>query len=274
MTLFGDTYDETPPGAPAADELEARFLADLRRHLGGIREKVAADFSEENFRRELSLLEGDPVYAQFGLASSSYVLVRVMGRLSISIGRRLGEIYDKIPRFLAAARFNLEPSDVAPLLNGLQIDICLEKDKLTELDAAHVDTVLANYPQVPSDAAATGVGIEIRYNFNPNDSARLRKDVDMAGYVVERGLIPIYLIFSSISPRDEAIARLERAGWTFLVGADATRFAQELLGLNLAEILKQPRIKKEVLDEVGDIMRTMVASYSFQRVLAAQPDET
>jgi hypothetical protein len=259
-------------GAPSETELETRLLADLRRHLQGIRAKVAADFSEANFQQELAKLEGDPVYAQFGLAAPPYVLVRLMGRLSISIGRRLGEIYDKIPRFLAAARFRPEPSDIAPLFNGLQIDLCLEMSKLSEVDVAHVTNTIAAYPTIPWDDSKAGVGIEIRYNFNPNDSARLRKDCDMAGYVAERGLVPIYLIFSSISPRDEAIARLERAGWCFLVGAEATRFAETLLGLNLAEILNQPRIKQEVMDEVADIMRTMVASHSFQQVLNPPTD--
>src|SRR5690606_12444668 len=92
-------------------------------------------------------------------------------------------------------------------------------------------------------AGAKGIGIEIRYNFNPNDSARLRKDVAMAENLAFNGLLPIYLVFSGISPRDEAIARLKRAGWSFLIGKPAVQFAKDLLGLDLATILEKPDVQ-------------------------------
>lgn len=62
----------------------------------------------------------------------------------------------------------------------------------------------------------------------------------MAEKLVQNHLTPIYLIFSSISPRDEAIARLKRAGWAFIVGQPGLDFATELLGMNLSSILDRP----------------------------------
>src|SRR3954468_23657411 len=103
-----------------------------------------------------------------------------MGRMSITFGRRLGEIYDKLPRFVASARFDVAPEQVAEKFNGLELDIGLRYSLLSGPDREHLAAVLAEYG---ADGTETGVGIEIRYNFNPNDSARLRKDVDMAGYV-------------------------------------------------------------------------------------------
>lgn len=244
--------------------LEKKFLESLRHHLLGLRNKVESDFSRSSFDHELSELRRDPIYPKFALDSPEYVLIRFMGRISISIGRRLGEIYDKIPRFVAAARFDLSSDEVAPTLKGLQLDIGLRFSQLSDEDRNHVNRIINKY--IEKVASYTGVGIEIRYNFNPNDSARLRKDVAMVSYLQEENLLPIYLVFSTISPRDEAIARLGRAGWKFLVGKSAIDFSQELLGLDLAQILDRPGVKTEVQKEVATIMRTIVTSYTFQEI--------
>lgn len=45
--------------------------------------------------------------------------------MSVSVGRRLDEIYDKIPRFVAAARFDLSPEQVAEKFHDLELDIGL-----------------------------------------------------------------------------------------------------------------------------------------------------
>lgn len=246
-------------------QLESKFLDAVRHHLAGLRQKVETEFGESSFEEELSQLSSDPVYPKFGLNNADYVLVRFMGRVSISIGRRLGEIYDKIPRFVAAARFNLTPEQVAPSIHNLELDIGLMYSNLSEGDRDEIVAILdKHFKQV---TGRKGVGIEIRYNFNPNDSARLRKDVDMAKYLLELGLMPVYLVFSSISPRDEAIARLQRAGWNFLVGEDAIEFGKELFSLDLAEILDRPRIKQEIQREVQAIMKAIKSSYAFKKAV-------
>ena len=79
-------------------KLEQQFIGQLRHHLEGWRQKVIADFSKGNFDSELASLSSDPVYPKFHFHSAAYVNIRFMGRMSISIGRRLGEIYDKVPR--------------------------------------------------------------------------------------------------------------------------------------------------------------------------------
>jgi hypothetical protein len=245
--------------------IRERFLISLRRHLTGLRRKIEQDFSEENFERELRALETDPVYSKFAFDSPEYVLVRLIGRMSISIGRRLGEIYDKIPRFLAAARFGLTPEQVAPTIVNLELDIALRYSLLGSADIAHAQKVVEAYLSPSSETQ--GLGIEIRYNFNPNDSARLRKDVVMAEYVQSEQLLPIYLIYSAISPRIEAISRLERAGWSFLTGAAAIAFTRALFGLDLDAILDEPEIKKEIRDEVDALLATMIRSHAFTCVL-------
>jgi hypothetical protein len=242
--------------------LETRFLEEVRHHLSGLLEKVQSEFSETSFHEELHELRSDPVYPKFGFDTADYVLVRFMGRVSISIGRRLGEIYDKIPRFVAAARFNLKPEQVAPKIHNLELDIGLRYSQLSDDDRVSVAKVVKKTFIKCIDR--TGIGIEIRYNFNPNDSARLRKDVDMAKYLLDAGLMPVYLVFSSISPREEAIARLKRAGWEFLVGEKAIQFGKDLFGLDLAAILDRPRVRQEILSDVGKIMAAIKTSYAFK----------
>lgn len=246
-------------------QLETKFLEAVRHHLAGLRQKVENDFGKSSFEEELSQLTSDPVYPKFGLNSADYVLVRFMGRVSISIGRRLGEIYDKIPRFVAAARFNLTPEQVAPSIRNLELDIGLKYSNLSEDDRDQIIRIIGKH--FKDVTGRKGVGIEIRYNFNPNDSARLRKDDDMAKYLLELGLMPVYLVFSSISPRDEAIARLQRAGWNFLIGDKAIAFGKELFSLDLAEILDRPRIKQEIQREVDRIMQAIKSSYAFKKVV-------
>ena len=246
--------------------IKERFLISLRHHLAGLLAKVENDFSKANFEKELASLQNDPVYSKFAFNSPEYVLVRLVGRVSISVGRRLGEIYDKIPRYVAAARFGLRPEQVAPLLQKLELDIALRFGLLSRHDVKGIQNVVRQYLNV--DCGDNGLGVEIRYNFNPNDSARLRKDVVMAGLVQAENLLPIYLIYSAISPRDEAIARLKRAGWTFLVGERAIGFSRELFGLDLESILDEPAIAAEVKREIGAIMTAMVGSHAFQHVVS------
>lgn len=245
--------------------VKEEFLQSLRHHLDGLRRKVELDFSQVNFEHELAELIRDPVYSKFSFDSPEYVLIRLVGRISISIGRRLGEIYDKIPRFVAAARFNLTSQQVAPMLENLELDIALRYSLLSRSDVKYVKTVLEQYIGV--NTLSNGIGIEIRYNFNPNDSARLRKDVAMAKYVVAENLLPVYLVFSAISPRQEAISRLQRAGWKFIVGETAIEFAQALLGMDLGSILDEPTVKAEVKKEVDAILKSMIMSHAFQKVI-------
>lgn len=249
----------------AIDEasLERQFVKHLRHHLSGWRAKITGDFSKDSYDAELAALNSDPVYPKFHFNSPEYVIIRFMGRVSISIGRRLGEIYDKVPRLLAAARYNLQPEQVAPKFDGLELDIGLRFSQISAQDQQHVRNVCASYLNGALDQG--GIGIEIRYNFNPNDSSRLRKDEAMAEKLVQNHLTPIYLIFSSISPRDEAIARLKRAGWTFIVGQPGLDFATELLGMNLSSILDRPAVSAEIKSEIDGMMSDIKSSFAFSQ---------
>lgn len=250
------------------DEIEQRFLAAIHHHLDGWRRKIENDFGKECFDKELAALAGDPVYHKFAFDCPEYVVVRLMGRMSISVGRRLGEIYDKIPRYVASARFGVAPEQVAEKFNGLELDIGVRHSLLSRADQTHVRQVLSEYG-APDDAH--GVGIEIRYNFNPNDSARLRKDVDMARYVQAQGLYPVYLIYSAISPRDDAIGRLTRAGWTFMQGDQATAFTNALFGADFLGIMERPEVRDRIHEEVRQMMRGIFESHAFRQVAASQP---
>lgn len=257
-------------GADLLRRTQERFLLELRHHFQGWLAKVTRDLSAEAFKAEIDGLRADPVYSSFGLATPEYALVRVMGRLSISIGRRLGEIYDKIPRFVTQARFNLTPEEVAPKVGGeLELDVCVPLNRLTAKDKKHVREAMARH--VPAAAKYTGVAIEIRYNFNPNDSARLRKDVHMAELLQGQQLAPVYLIFSTISPRDEAIARLSRAGWMFLVGPAASEFMNQLIGMDIKAILDAAPVRQEVAAEMARIMRVLYESAAMRQTLAQYP---
>lgn len=246
-------------------DLEEKFTKALRYQLAGLKTKVLNDFSKKNYEKELNSLIGDSLYSKFYFASPEYVLIRFMGRISISIGRRLGEIYDKIPRIITALRYNIDPDKIAPVIKGLELDIGIKLADLANQDSIFVKETVRKYT---GTSMSKGIGIEIRYNFNPNDSSRLRKDCKMAENILNIGYVPVYLVFSSISPREEAIARLKRAGWHFLIGDEAVKFSETLLGLNLAEILDKETIKKEIQNEVSEIMKSMINSYAFQTVLS------
>src|SRR5699024_10291317 len=142
-----------------------------------------------------------------------------------------------LPKFVASARFGLTPAEVAAKIDGLNLDVQIPFQLMEDDDVEIArQAVATSFGGAALDGFA-GLGIEIRYNFNPNDSARLRKDVAMARGLVEEGLMPIYLVFSGISPRHEAIERLRRAGWNFLIGSTAAEFTVELLGLDLATLM-------------------------------------
>jgi hypothetical protein len=249
-----------------SQELENRFIEVIRYQFKGLATKVLGDFSKASYDAELAALNTDPVYEKFAFNRAEYVLIRFMGRVSISIGRRLGEIYDKVPRFAAAARFGLTPEQIAPRYDGLELDIGLKFAGLSLEDQEHVNNVFKKH--IGSDLDTPGIGIEIRYNFNPNDSSRLRKDVHMGELLVDQGLKPIYLVFSAISPRKDAISRLKKSGWVFLVGAAALAFVTELLEIEVQSILDKPAIKEETKKVVDEIMKQMIGSHAFQEVLA------
>ncbi|MCE5227008.1 MAG: hypothetical protein LLG05_14280 [Porphyromonadaceae bacterium] len=244
--------------------IEDKFISELKHHLNGLREKVDGDFNKDAFEKELTSLKSDPIYPAFGLATDEYTLIRLMGRISVSIGRRLGEIYDKIPRLIAKTSFDIPAERCAPKMGGkLELDICIPFDVITEENKKHV---IATTEPFTKKVSKNGLGIEIRYNFNPNDSARLRKDVDMANYIINDNLTPIYLIFSSISPRDEAIARLKRAGWIFIVGEDAVNYTHKLFKIDMAGILNKESVRKEIEKEINSIMKSLYTSYGTKKV--------
>jgi hypothetical protein len=89
----------------------------------------------------------------------------------------------------------------------------------------------------------------------------------MAGYLTDVRLFPVYLVFSAISPRDEAIARLKRAGWSFIVGEQASEFSNELFGINLGDILEHETIRVEIEQEVSGLFDDMFSSPAFTEVL-------
>lgn len=249
-----------------ASEVEEKFVNTVKEHLQGIKDKIENDFSKQNFESELKELQNDDVYSSFFLDSKEYVLIRLMGRLSVSIGRRLGEIYDKTPRFAAAARFGLEPSQVAEKFDGLEIDVAIRYALLSKQDMKKVKKVIKEY--FGDINFKNGVGIEIRYNFNPNDSSRLRKDVRMGKLVEKSDMLPIYLIFSGISPRDDAISRLTREGWNFLVAEDAIKFTKDILGLDLTKALNNDKFKKEIKKESEQIKKLLHNSFALKKLLA------
>lgn len=244
-------------------KIEEKLTNELKHHLSGWHSKISEDFSKENFDKELFLFKSDPVYSKFGFATPEYVLVCLMGRISISVGRRLGEIYDKVPRFITSARFNLEPKLITPVFGGLELDICIPIKDISKEDFIYVSKIFTS--NFPESKIGNGIGIEIRYNFNPNDSSRLRKDEKMVSLLLEQGLFPVYLIFSEISPRDEAIARLKRAGWKFFVGKDAIKFMSDLIGMDFGKILDRPKIKENITAEVDSIMKEMLDSPAFKQ---------
>jgi hypothetical protein len=255
------------------EKVEKRFIDQITHHLQGWKDKATIDFGLDNFNNELRSLESDPLYPRFNLATPEYVFIRFMGRMSISIGRRLGEIYDNVPRLLAAARFNLSPGQVTQKIEGLIPDICLLFENIPDPDdTLHIKTLVLQQNSTLDMSKFDGIEIEIRYNFNPNDSSRLRKDVKMAENLINNKLVPIYLIFSSISPREEAIARLKRAGWHFIVGQAAIDWAAALFGLDISSALDREHVQKQIMLETNQMMSTIKESYAFSEFIKVESE--
>lgn len=243
--------------------IERRFLEMLHHQIAGLRDKIDRDLGMTPYENELANLSNDPVYNKFSLACPEYVAIRLIGRISISIGRRLGEIYDKMPRYVASTRFSIPEEIIAEEFNGLKLDIGLRYEYLEEVDRRHLASILMNYS---AKGFESGVAIEIRYNFNPNDSARLRKDELMARYVCEAGLFPLYLVYSTSSPREDAIARLRRSGWLFLEGENATRFSTDLFGVDFLRILDRPEIYGSVQRDMQELMQKVFSSHALGQI--------
>lgn len=244
------------------NEAVARFVEELRHHLEGWKDKVDTDFAEKNFKKEIEGLVEDPVYAKFHLATADYVFIRLMGRMSVSIGRRLGEIYDKIPRFAAQGRYELKRDQVVTKLGGLEIDIRLKYSDLKDNDLASLKLTIRKFLKI-DPSVCNGLGIEIRYNFNPNDSSRLRKDKQLAGLMIDDGLYPVYLVFADNSPRlEDAVKSLQKAGWNFLVAKPALDFMAEVVGFDITSVLEQETVSDNIKKETEAIMEKIWSSYA------------
>lgn len=241
----------------------ANFMGHLRHHLQGWKEKVEGDFCELSHNVELQGLSTDPVYSRFHLATSEYIFVRLMGRMSISIGRRLGELYDKIPRIAAQARYNLTRDQVVVKFGGLELDVGLTLTHLSAADAEHLRGVCSSYIGIDL-FQFRGLAIEIRYNFNPNDSSRLRKDKELAQLLVAQGYFPLYLVFAENSPRlIDAVGSLRRAGWEFLIGLPALQFMAEVVGFDISNVLDRPDVSAEIKRDVDAFMDSIKDSYAY-----------
>lgn len=246
--------------------VEDRFIEIVRQQLKGLSKKVENEFSQKNYEKELLELTEDPVFSKFSFNTAEYVLIRFMGRISISIGRRLGHIYEKVPRYAAAARFHLSPKDIAPKFNKLELDVGLDFSKITSQDISRIKKLYKKY--FDDREHKKGIGIEIRYRFSPNDNARITKDVNMGKYLANAGLTPVYLIFSSDIKRfKDAIPRLRKSGWSFLAGEKAIEFINELLLLDIQSLLDEPAIKDEIKKVIDEILKNLVSSHAFNQVL-------
>lgn len=243
----------------------ANFVEHLRHHLAGWKAKVENDFGQAAYDAEMAGLTVDPVYSKFHLATADYIRIRLMGRMSVSIGRRLGELYDKIPRIAAQARYGLEREQVVVKFEGLELDVALSLADLAERDARSLAGVCAADLDIDL-ASYKGLAIEIRYNFNPNDSARLRKDKKLAELLISAGYYPLYLVFAENSPRlGDAVASLKRAGWAFLIGKPALSFMADIVGFDISTVLDRPDVSAEIKQEVDELMKSIKTSYAFMQ---------
>ena len=246
-------------------EVIKKFIAHLAHHLAGWRAKVDLDFAQESFDIELSALTSDPVYSKFHLATADYIFIRLMGRMSVSIGRRLGELYDKIPRLAAQARYGLTRDKVVLKFDGLELDVGLTLSELKVEDVEHLAEVCKRHLNIDI-RRYSGIAIEIRYNFNPNDSARLRKDKHLANQLVHADYFPLYLVFAENSPRlKDAVTSLQRASWTFLIGTKGLHFMADMVGFDISQILDRPEISAEIQLRVDDFMSAIGNSYAYKK---------
>lgn len=244
------------------EEMERNLVETIRRHFEELHEKIVSEFSDIKFEKELADLQDDPVYSLWNFDREEYVLVRKIGRISISIGRRFGDIYDKLIRDAMKIRFGLTQEQVAPRLgttNPIELDARIAFNQINGAEKARIQNTISSYCETVDEI--DGLGIEVRYNFNPNDSARLRKDVAMCKLLEDDNLFPIFLVFSTSSPRHDAIARLTRAGWLFFIGDESYNFLKEITGFDFKRFLIRDDVKEIVVTESDRIFRSLKDKY-------------
>jgi hypothetical protein len=245
------------------EEIERNLIQTIRRHFEELHEKIVSEFSDLKFDKELGDLRDDPVYSLWNFDREEYVLVRKIGRISISIGRRLGDIYDKLVREAIKSRFNLTQEQVAPKFgttNLIELDARIAFNQINDVEKTRIQSIISSYCEKFDEI--DGLGIEVRYNFNPNDSARLRKDVAMCELLEDNNLFPIFLIFSTSSPRQDAIGRLTRTGWLFFIGDESYNFLKEITKFDFKRFLIRDDIKQIIVEESDRIFKSLKDKYT------------
>ena len=245
------------------ENIKKNIEVSLIRHFEELLQKIENEFDNNNFNLELHNLKVDPVYSLWHFDRKEYVLIRKMGRISISIGRRLGDVYDKVIREAIMARFDLTLDQVAPKLGdkpSIEIDAKIGFNDINKNEIRRIKKVArSTFLKIPRQYE--GLGIECRYNFNPNDSARLRKDLRMYELVANSNLIPIFLVFSTSSPRQDAINRLSKTGWKFLIGNDSYKFLKNIVEFDFKTFLKSKQIQSIMKDNSNKIFTLLKKKY-------------
>lgn len=223
--------------------LEKVLDFDPFKHIEGVRTK-------EDFAR---MLENDPAFAPFLLATPRYVAARIGGNLVTSLHRKLGDLYQELFLHLLEKRFQIPQSN---LRFTLEIEIDGKKQKRsTDGMIAHAALQQADRERLSAllDFTKVGTAFEVRSCYQIGDSKRIQADRDIAMALKAREIEPVMLIFCATSLKSP-VTRLGEF-WQLYEGHATFEFVRALTQFDLRAFLQQEQaLIQPIMQRVFDLM--------------------
>ena len=225
------------------ENLEKVLSFDPFKHLEGVQTK-------EDFAR---MLESDPAFAPFFLATPKYIAARIGGNLITSLHRKLGDLYQALFLCLLEKRFQIPKGD---LCFTLEIEIAGKKQKrsvdgmlphamLQQTDRERLTALL--------DLTKVGTAFEVRSCYQIGDSKRIKADRDIALALKALEIEPIMLIFCTTSLKSPVAHTGEF--WRLYEGHATFEFVKRLTDFDLGAFLRQEQaLIQPIMQRIFDSM--------------------
>lgn len=222
--------------------------------------------TDEDVTEDLAYLkiENDLLADVFLLNAPSIVQMKLGGRITTSIHRKVGDACEKATRAIIGIVYSIKPERLVAermvtidLGDGRteqvtrKIDVLL---KAENLDAIKKQKLLAIIPQFSTEflsnvgvretyrgydlskAYFTGVGIEVRHAYQSADSKRVQGDKSLAELFIKERLLPVMLIYSGLV--NWSVINAYKRYWLVKVGNNAFDFIKDTTGIDFGGILR------------------------------------
>ena len=225
------------------ENLEKVLSFDPFKHLEGVQTK-------EDFAR---MLESDPAFAPFFLATPKYIAARIGGNLITSLHRKLGDLYQALFLCLLEEQLQLPKSSLAFTLE-IEID-GRKRRRSTDGMIPHAALQSADRERLTAllDLAKVGTAFEVRSCYQIGDSKRIQADRDIALALKALEIEPIMLIFCTTSLKSPVAHTGEF--WRLYEGHATFEFVKRLTDFDLGAFLQQERaLIQPIMQRIFDSM--------------------